>query len=348
MKRSAKDKFSIGDKVRFLNEKGEGIVTGFTKDGRVNVELDGFDIPFHASELVSIAGEKPVERARQYVKPAEEDSRESFKVTDTVYIAYELLHLSDPDSSPLQIWLINNTPWQILFSFGKHEDGLYKGLEKGSIDPSEKFDLRKIERHEIPDFASFRIQLLFHSQGPLPEKMPINELVKVKQARFYKSGTYLSSNLTKNPAIIIDLLDISGDHETIVQQEIWKGEGVKITNIAEHIYTKERGELPRMSAPHITRTGALEKEVDLHIEELLDSVRGMSNTEILKVQIAHFHRELEDAIARKMKKVVFIHGIGNGVLKTEIRRLLADYDGVKYFDAAYSRYGYGATEVEIY
>ena len=89
-----------------------------------------------------------------------------------------------------------------------------------------------------------------------------------------------------------------------------------------------------------------EIEIDLHIEELIDSHRGMSNGEILSVQMANFKRELNVAIQRKAKKLVVIHGVGEGTLKSEIaRELYEHYPNFDYHDASYRKYGYGATEI---
>lgn len=89
-----------------------------------------------------------------------------------------------------------------------------------------------------------------------------------------------------------------------------------------------------------------EVEIDLHIEELIDSHRGMSNGEILSVQMANFKRELNVAIQRKAKKMVVIHGVGEGTLKSEIHlELYNHYPNMEYHDANYRKYGYGATEI---
>ena len=45
---------------------------------------------------------------------------------------------------------------------------------------------------------------------------------------------------------------------------------------------------------------------------------------------------------------VFIHGVGEGVLKLELEYLFSRYDNVKFYDADYQKYGLGATEVYIY
>jgi len=65
------------------------------------------------------------------------------------------------------------------------------------------------------------------------------------------------------------------------------------------------------------------------------------------LQLDTARRQLEFAIRKRIQKVVFIHGVGEGVLKTELEYLFGRYN-VKYYDADYQKYGLGATEVYIY
>lgn len=88
-------------------------------------------------------------------------------------------------------------------------------------------------------------------------------------------------------------------------------------------------------------------EVDLHIEKLVPSKRGMSNYDILTLQMETAKRQLDFAVKNRMPKVVFIHGVGEGVLKAELDFLLGRYDGISFQDANYQKYGLGATEVYI-
>jgi len=89
-------------------------------------------------------------------------------------------------------------------------------------------------------------------------------------------------------------------------------------------------------------------EVDLHIHQLTKSSRGMSNHEMLNLQIDTAKRQLDFAIRKRIQKIVFIHGVGEGVLKEELKYLFGRYDSIKYYDADYQKYGLGATEVYIY
>lgn len=88
-------------------------------------------------------------------------------------------------------------------------------------------------------------------------------------------------------------------------------------------------------------------EVDLHIEKLVPNKRGMSNYDILTLQSDTAKRQLEFAIKNRMPKVVFIHGVGEGILKAELDFMLGRYEGITFRDADYQKYGLGATEVYI-
>lgn len=88
-------------------------------------------------------------------------------------------------------------------------------------------------------------------------------------------------------------------------------------------------------------------EVDLHVNQLVRSTRGMSNHEMLNLQLDTARHKLEFAIKRRIQKIVFIHGVGEGVLKMELEYLFGRYENVKFYDADYQKYGLGATEVYI-
>ena len=66
-------------------------------------------------------------------------------------------------------------------------------------------------------------------------------------------------------------------------------------------------------------------EVDLHIHQLVDSTRGMDNYDILTIQMEHAKHKLNFAIKNRIPRVVFIHGVGEGVLKSELEFMFKNY-----------------------
>lgn len=111
---------------------------------------------------------------------------------------------------------------------------------------------------------------------------------------------------------------------------------------------KKKSEALDKKFNHIKSKSTDMMEIDLHIENLIDSHKGMQNYQILEVQMANFRRSLNTAISRRLKKMVVIHGVGEGVLKQEIRKELKEfYPHFDFYDASYQEYGYGATEIEL-
>jgi dsDNA-specific endonuclease/ATPase MutS2 len=113
------------------------------------------------------------------------------------------------------------------------------------------------------------------------------------------------------------------------------------------IQKKRKGTLPKKQPLNPIMNSEIE-EVDLHIEQLTDNFSGLSNSEIMDIQMSKFSIALEGAIRNNVKKIVFIHGVGNGKLKYEIRKTLdSKYPKLHYQDASFMEYGYGATMVMI-
>ena len=88
-------------------------------------------------------------------------------------------------------------------------------------------------------------------------------------------------------------------------------------------------------------------EVDLHIEKLITRPGQLGVFELLDYQIDHAKKQLGFAIRKKISTVIFIHGVGEGVLKSELHSLFKRYPNLLYRDASFRRYGSGATEVLI-
>ena len=88
-------------------------------------------------------------------------------------------------------------------------------------------------------------------------------------------------------------------------------------------------------------------EFDLHIDKLVNSTKGMTNYDMLTIQLDSAKGKLEFAIRNRIPKIVFIHGVGEGILKAELETLLRRYDKIVFNEAKFQKYGSGATEVFI-
>lgn len=118
--------------------------------------------------------------------------------------------------------------------------------------------------------------------------------------------------------------------------------------ISEIIRDKQASKKPKSVRVKPKERNAPPMEVDLHIEKLVNSYRGMTNHDILTLQLDTAKRQIEFATRKRIQKIVFIHGVGEGVLKAELDYLLGRYENLKYYDADYQKYGLGATEVYLF
>lgn len=88
-------------------------------------------------------------------------------------------------------------------------------------------------------------------------------------------------------------------------------------------------------------------ELDLHIHELVVNPQGMSNSEMLAIQIQCLEQFIVSCVRKSVSEFVVIHGVGEGVLRTEVHKVLDSHGNVSFHDADYSEYGYGATYAKM-
>lgn len=89
-------------------------------------------------------------------------------------------------------------------------------------------------------------------------------------------------------------------------------------------------------------------EIDLHAHALLDSTQGLSAGEIKDYQMNIFRQTMETYRKDRGRRIVFIHGNGDGVLRKAIlTELKYTYKTCRHQDASFQQYGFGATMVTI-
>ena len=88
-------------------------------------------------------------------------------------------------------------------------------------------------------------------------------------------------------------------------------------------------------------------EIDLHIENLIESCRGLSNFDIVSIQLSSFRKRFNQALINNESFLVVIHGVGKGVLREEIYNYLGQFSFVEVSPADAKIYGMGASEIRL-
>ncbi len=356
--------FKVGDKVNFLNDKGGGIVTKIVSSKVVNVAIeDGFEIPTMVSELLLASGAKDADiKLNQRINNDVEKSiitnqdisntaiylseARQHKKAEGFYIAFEPDNQIQVLASKLNVYLINYSEFIGFYTLFMNIKGDFVGKDAGKIEPKSKIKLASIDREDIEKWCNGIVQILLYQKGKTEIYKPITQTINVKPVRFYKEDNFVDDAFLGKKAFTISLADFN-----TIKPYNWTNEINETTEIIiKDKIEKQSIEVFKSTKVSFLSNHMIEKdiaEVDLHIDQLLDSTAGLSNADMLKYQIDYFQRSLETAIRERLSKIIFIHGVGNGVLKTELVRLMASNPYIRFQDASLAKYGVGATEVII-
>lgn len=340
-----------GDKVRFLNATGGGVIKSVINKTMVNVEDDdGFEVPTLMSELVVIddsvsmdvkpkslrkpKAEKVDEQPLKKPEPKAEPKYVAGKDAPDCYFAFVPQDEKNPVEGELKVYLVNNSNNFVLCNYSHLKNKVFRSVESGKMNPNSKRYLESFSRFDLNDLPEFIFQLVFFREESPKLEEPLVKSMKLNPVKFYRQNSYTKSKFFTQNVLIFSLL------EPDLEEELEK---LTDTDFKNAIQEKEEAkpELKKSVAPDLV-------EVDLHIHELLEDTRGLTNHEMLEIQMGRFRNELETAIANGTRRIVFIHGVGNGTLKLELRKELSTKYKKYYFqDASFKEYGYGATMVVL-
>jgi len=358
-------KFKIGDKVKFLNDHGGGEVCKIISSNLVHVRIeDGFEIPTLTSELVISEDNSPFEghqseifsipkENRKAPKPEPEevvyDERSSrlevFKARGEdkkgLYLAFLPADQRWLLTGSLDVYLINYTSYDVLFSlFLRKPNGAWGGIDYDAMQPNTKVLLDTIEREEIEKWSYGVLQAMYHRESSAKILAPVNSVFSFKPAKLFRENSYIDTSFLEGKAFLFKINDVA-EQQAVAEAEIDEKYDEEIQT--NHAKPEEPEEVINKH-----KTSPREAVVDLHIGELVDDYSKMTNVDMLNYQLNYFVRCLESGIRNYLTKITFIHGVGEGVLKTKMTELLNEYDNVRFKDASLKNFGYGATEVLIW
>jgi hypothetical protein len=328
-------KLRIGDKVRFLNEIGEGKVSRIQNSKHVFVEMpDGFEIPYPVDQLVPIHTELIIDSDADNIELDHEAGE-----ADALYFIVEPDHELNTLVSDYRMYLFNASSFQILYTYSIKDGEYYQTLKHGEIGAYQKVLLKQTKISYFKEFNYHKIDCLLYKNGYFKAQLPIAEIIYINERTFINSKAIKHDEFTH--PVYGFLLKEEFIHTKEIQQNLTDEDIKRIKSI------KEFKTPSAVSRSKKQRQKSLSKEVDLHIEELVNDSARMSSHEKLNIQLDRFEKEMDEAFEKNLKKIIFIHGVGSGRLKQEIISILKETEGVTFHDASYKEYGYGATQVNI-
>ncbi len=336
---------NIGDKVRMLRAKEQGVVTRLLPGNQVEVEIeDGFRIPIMRSELVLVS---PLE-AERLMKQAPGIEPQKSVVPTIVSNQGIYLGFVPQNDREVALYLVNNTDWDVPYTILEEKGMLTRGLQSGLLKGKSQTKLNDYYAlAKFEDWPTFVVQMLWFRPGTVALRPPLVKRLKARAESFYKNKAN------------VPVLNQSGHLFQLDMDEKAAPEPPAAVNKTQPVPTSSPSKLnpdaikAEMLASKsdpvgviVTRPSAV---VDLHVEALLPDGPGQRTpAELLELQLQTFEKTLENAIATGMNEITFIHGVGSGSLRSELHRRLGKHPHVKFFeDAQKQKFGYGATKVSI-
>ena len=341
-----------GDKVKFLNEQGGGIIIKLIDSRQALVEIeDGFEIPVLLSNLVKT--ESTGEKSGGFDRKNQQSGKPSFSIPEkpSVVIAAPAAKKSEPlkvndfpkplfafvplspklesETARFELFLLNEGDYYLYYTVALERFGRLQLHEKGELEPEMKVSLGVFAHHDLLKINNLMLDFLVYKQVEYKAQKPLHYEIHLKELNLLRISNFRVNEYFYENAYIVDC---SGNTENALY------------DLKAIIETKQ-ADLPKTEAKAKPQNPDIE-EIDLHIEEILENTSGLTPGEILDAQMARFTTSLEGAVKAKTKRIVFIHGVGNGKLKFEVRKTLDNkYPELQYQDASFAEYGFGATMV---
>lgn len=251
-------------------------------------------------------------------------------------------------NTDFDLYLINDDNYFVSFFISTKDDSSFENeeerwvlREQGTIEPHTRLLLNRITNGHAGDWERINVQAIaFKDKRSFVQKPAFNASLHLSPTRLYKQNAFTANDYFDRNALVLAV--VKDDRQAAPTT-------ISAETIEEAIMTKPAEKTPALK----TRIEKKEKkddilEIDLHIDKLLDDTTGMQPKDILDYQVSKFRQTMEAHKKEKGKRIVFIHGKGEGVLRKELwKRLTLEYPNCDKQDASFLRYGFGATMVTI-
>jgi len=342
--------FSKGDKVKFLNEIGGGEVVELIDDKMAMIETkDGFQMPYLVNELIP-EGNLQVEMEQEselipetipVIQPEKDFSNQTVisklkKETkkENIEVILALVNQQMDEKVNLNAFLINTGSYNFLFHLGIHSDDGWKTFAFDELETDEKILIGSLPEISGDDLMRISYQFIFFKNERYQLIDPQKGVLNIDNKTILSPEVFVSNEFFNEKAILFPL---SSEKK------------IRLTEAQIRKESVLKGDVPEGGSPKSKTVSQEEvgiEEVDLHAEAIMENPRDFNPGEIIEMQIGRFEIALNGAIKSKQKKIIFIHGAGSGKLKHRIRGILEEkYPKLKYQDASFKEYGYGATLV---
>jgi hypothetical protein len=332
-------KFSIGDIVLLKRTGEEGRVVSVVNKEMIEVEVGGTHFPVFLDEVdhpylkwfTEQRKAKPVVRRIEDIPVEKPQKKLAHGIAGGFHLSFlPVFRFDEFDDvvDKLKTYFINQTAYHITLHYECLGQSGFLFSHKTTLQPFAHFYLHDIpfdEMHDQPRFS-----WVIEQANVLIPAQPLRDTLRIKPKKLFAFIT--KSQMDNHPMFHVKLHDDFPFEVNLNDAAEAPAVKEKIVKIVDDLKSAKR---PKQRL-----------EIDLHIEELVDTTHGMTNFEMLSIQLSAFEDALEEAIRNHQLSLIVIHGVGKGKLKDEIHSILKSVPEVDFFQSEWNpKYGYGATEI---
>jgi len=339
------------------NQKSDG-AKGSTKESEYGFRRDIIDIPDEEPD----PADKPIT-----FKPVVTERRGGDKLN--VFIAFVPVNSRELSTTTFEAYIINDSNYFLAFTWLMAENASWHLKTTGIIDPNTKVFLEEFKHTDLNDMERMAIQFISYKEDkPFMLKPPVSVDLRIDGVKFFKLHAFKENEFFDENALIYDIVkdDVVSRPLVIDIEEVKRAMyGIERARemVAPARTTSHEANSPSNMKNKVAKlqheASAYERirergkhviiEVDLHINELLDSTAGMSAGDMKDYQMDVFRKVMEAHKNEHGQRIVFIHGKGDGALRKAItEELRHKYKTCNFQDASFQEYGFGATMVIIH
>ena len=108
-------------------------------------------------------------------------------------------------TGPLDVVLVNHTPYEMLYTFTIKEEDKFANVDFGQVDKYEKIVIETISRDDLEYWLNGVVQAILTAETSDSVLLPLNAPFSLRPGRFYKEGSYLPSGILGEKSVMICL-----------------------------------------------------------------------------------------------------------------------------------------------
>ena len=230
----------------------------------------------------------------------------------SLYLAFTPTDMKSLSTTHFKSYLVNDSNYFVHFAYAVENDKKWSLKAVGELEPNMKLLIEDFTLADLNGMLHGCIQFHAYKKDKVFTIKPACDIqVNIDAVKFYKLNTFHESVFFDQPALVYTLVekDRLTDHPML-----------------EPLTKKPQDEATAKLKAGCSSPSRLSEEYQLDV----------------------FRRTVEEYKAQRGKKLIFIHGKGEGVLRHAIiHELNYRYKHYSYQDASFREYGYGATQVTI-